>query len=68
MLQNLRAEMTRRNIGPSDIGRAINKSTRTASDKVSGRYPFTINEAKVIRDTFFQGMDLEFLFADCPEQ
>lgn len=64
MLQNLKAEMTRRSVGSSDIGRVIGKSTRTATDKVSGRYPFTINEAKTIRDAFFQGMDLEFLFAE----
>lgn len=68
MLQNLKAEMTRRNVGTSDIGRVIGKSTRTAIDKVAGRYPFTFSEAKAIRDSFFQGMDLEFLFSDFPDQ
>ena len=66
MLQNLKAEMTRRNVGTSDIGRVIGKST--AIDKVAGRYPFTFSEAKAIRDSFFQGMDLEFLFSDFPDQ
>ena len=68
MLQNLKAEMTRRNVGTSDIGRVIGKSTRTAMDKVAGRYPFTFSEAKAIRDSFFQGMDLEFLFSDFHDQ
>ena len=68
MLQNLKAEMTGRNVGTSDIARVIGKSTKTAMVKVAGRYPFTFREAKAIRDSFFQGMDLEFLFSDFHDQ
>ena len=62
MLSNLKAEMARRGITSTDIGRIINKTSRTTRDKISGRYPFTLDEAKKIRDTFFVGMDLDFLF------
>lgn len=62
MLSNLKAEMARRGVTSTDIGRIINKTNRTIRDKISGRYPFTLDEAKKIRDTFFVGMDLDFLF------
>ena len=60
---NLMAEMVRRGISVADIGRVIRKTERSVRDKIAGRYPFTLNEAKEIRDTFFEGMDLDFLFA-----
>jgi len=68
MLQNLRGEMARRNVTACDIGRVIGKTDRTARDKIADRYPFTLTEAKIIRDTFFRGMDLEYLFAGCGEK
>lgn len=68
MHQNLLAEMARRGVTPSDIGRAISKTDRSVRDKISARYPFTLSEAKKIRDTFFVGMDLDFLFATTDAQ
>lgn len=62
MLCNLRAEMVRRGLSASDISRVIGKTDRSARDKISGRYTFSIEEAKKVRDTFFPGMDLDFLF------
>lgn len=63
MLCNLRAEMARRGLSVSDISRVIGKTDRSARDKISGRYTFSIDEAKKVRDTFFPGMDLDFLFS-----
>lgn len=63
MLCNLRAEMARRGLSAADISRVIGKTDRSARDKISGRYTFSIDEAKKVRDTFFPGMDLDFLFS-----
>lgn len=68
MYQNLNAEMARRGIKSFDVARVIKRSERTARDKISGRYPFTYGEVKKIRDAFFVGMDLEYLFAVSEEQ
>lgn len=63
--RNLAAEMTRRGITNCDVSRVLElKTERTVRDKLSGKYPFTFNEVKTIRDTFFMGMDLEYLFAE----
>ena len=67
MYYNLQAEMARRRIGLDDISRTIGKTKRAARDKMSGRYSFTLNEAKVVRDTYFQGMYLDYLFAEAEE-
>ena len=67
MFYNLKAEMVRRNVTVSDIGRVINKTSRSVRDKISGRYPFTYVEAKTVRNAYFQGLDLETLF-DAGEQ
>lgn len=55
--------MARRGLSVSDISRVIGKTDRSARDKISGRYTFSIDEAKKVRDAFFSGMDLDFLFS-----
>lgn len=62
-MNNLRAEMQRNNISFDDIARCIGKSERTARDKEACRVAFTLPEAIKIRDSFFRGMSLEYLFA-----
>lgn len=62
MLSNLKAEMVRRGISAADIGRVISKTERSTRDKISERFSFTIDEARQIRDVYFPGMDLDFLF------
>lgn len=66
MLINLKAEMQRYNLSAYDIARAINKTERSARDKISGRSCFTFWEATKIRDLYFAGMPLEYLFSDKP--
>ena len=33
-------------------------------DKTTGKFPFTYPEAKKIRDAHFEGLTLEYLFAE----
>ena len=63
MLQNLRAEMARCGVSTEDIAKAIEKSDRSVRDKLCGKYVFTLPEGVKIRDQFFPGMALEYLFA-----
>lgn len=63
MLCNLEAEMTRRGLSAADFSRITGKTPRSMQNKIKGRYAFTFGEAKTIRDAFFVGMDLEYLFA-----
>lgn len=62
-MNNLKAEMSRSNISFCDLARAIEKTERCVRDKASGRAAFTFPEALKIRDTYFSGMSLEYLFA-----
>lgn len=64
MLLNLKAEMARYGVSTNDIHTAIDKTARATTEKIAGRAPFTIQEALKIRDTFFIGMSLEYLFQD----
>lgn len=63
MLSNLRAEMIRYNVSIAKIAQVIGKTDRSVRDKVNGKYEFSVPEAGLIRDTFFPGMSLEYLFA-----
>lgn len=63
MLRNLCAEMARHNVTIRDIRRSIGKTERTAREKVNGKTDFTFPEAVRVRDDYFPGMTLEYLFA-----
>lgn len=63
MTRNLSAEMVRYGVSISDINRVIGKTERSTRDKINGKFAFTFPEAIKIRDTFFTGMSLEYLFA-----
>ena len=63
MLKNLKAEMERHDVTVDDIRLLINKTDRCVRDKVNGKTGFTFSEALKIRDAFFSGMSLEYLFA-----
>lgn len=64
MHKNLNAEMVRFGVSLDDIRVVIGKTGRTARDKVKGRVAFTLPEAVRIRDKYFPGMSLEYLFAE----
>ena len=62
MYENLKAEMARRNVSKRDIAQGLKKQARTIRNRFSGQTPFTIPEAFAIRDAFFPGASLDYLF------
>lgn len=63
MLSNLKAEMVRANVTVAEIADFSGKSWRTISDRIKGKGQFPIPDAIKVKNTFFPGMDLEYLFA-----
>ena len=63
MLANLQTEMERHGVTNRDIARLLGKTERTVRDKISGRFDFSVSEAKRIRDAFFPNVRIEYLFA-----
>lgn len=63
MLNNLRAEMARNQVKTVDISSVIKRSDRAVRLKIAGENAFTVPEAVAIRDRFFPGLSLEYLFA-----
>ena len=63
MLSNLRAEMARANVTVAEIAAVSGKSHRTISDRIKGKGQFPIQEAIEVKNIFFPGMALEYLFA-----
>lgn len=64
MLQNLRTEMKRYGVDAIDLSRAAGRTERSIRLKISGENAFTIREGIAIRDAFFPGMSLEYLFVN----
>ena len=62
-MKNLRAEMARFGVSNSDIQEFLGCTDKTAKAKVSGSSEFSVSEAICIRDKFFPGMRIEYLFA-----
>ena len=67
MLYNLRAEMARYGISSADIAIAIGKSERSVRDKINGKHQFSVPEAREIKDKFFSGMSIEYLFCQAKD-
>lgn len=63
-MRNLCAEMARFGVSPLDIGRVLNCSERTVKNKMDGKTEFAVREAFKVRDSFFPGLRIEYLFAD----
>ena len=63
MLMSLKAEMARNNITTEMVMRSIGKSDKTTRDKINGKSGFLLSEAVKVRNDFFPGMDIEYLFA-----
>ena len=63
MLSNLKAEMARSDVTVAAIASISGKSYRTISDRIKGKGQFPIQDAIEVRNAFFPGMDLEYLFA-----
>ena len=64
---NLDAEMTRRKIKRDQIADLINKGSETVSSRITGsRGDFYEHEAQEIRDKYFPGLSLDYLFSQKP--
>lgn len=61
---NLLAEMARYGVKVADIQELIACTDKTVRNKISGTTDFSVHEAIVIRDFFFPGMRIEYLFSD----
>ena len=67
-MKNLEDEMTRYGVSIADIQKAIGcKSKKAAWNKVRGKTAFTILEALKIRNSFFLGYAIDYLFAPDPQ-
>lgn len=62
MYNNLEAEITRKKIKKTLIAKEIGKTYNTLNLKISGKYPFTYDEALVIQETFFPECEIKSLF------
>lgn len=63
MYPNFKAEMARRGITQSQIAKALGLSVSSVSQKLSKPYRLRMSEASCIRDRFFPGMPLDYLFS-----
>lgn len=62
-MKNLSAEMARYGISNADIQSLLGCSNKTVTNKLTDSTTFSVNEAIKIRDTFFPGLRIEYLFA-----
>jgi len=63
MFRNLRAELARLdNTSGKAVAEAIGTTPQAFYDKMSGRSEFKRKEMVKIRNTFFKGMTLDYLF------
>ena len=61
-MKNLSAEMVRFGVGIADLQHILNCTDKTVRNKLSGATEFSVNEAFAIRDSFFPGLRIEYLF------
>lgn len=62
MLMNLKAQMWQRNITGKRLAELLGIRPETVSDKITGKSDFTRTEMFLIRDTFFDDIDMAYLF------
>ena len=64
MYQNLRAELARKGLTMTDVANELGVRLATISDKMNGKYPITLNEAKKIKRFLNVDLPLEELFKE----
>lgn len=62
-MSNLAAEMARNGVSIADLLAVLGCTDKTVRNKMAGATEFSVGEAMKIRDTFFPGMRIEYLFA-----
>lgn len=68
MLSNLKAEMARADVTICAVAKVIGKGERTVRERIKGNGYFSVPDAIAVRDAFFPGMGLEYLFARADQQ
>lgn len=66
-MKNLSAEMVRFGVSVTDLQSFLDCTDKTVRNKLSGTTEFSVREALRIRDKFFPGYRIEYLFASEPE-
>lgn len=66
-MRNLSAEMARYGVSNMDIQALLGCSNKTVTNKLSDNTAFSVGEAIKIRDAFFPGLRIEYLFAQPDE-
>ena len=61
MLNNLKAEMTRKKIKNKEIAKEINTTERTVIRKINEESDISWNEIKTIQTKFFPELKIEYL-------
>ena len=64
MYPNVKAEMARQGLTQEPIARELKITVPTLSQKLSGKYPITLNEAKKIKAILKTDLPLEKLFEE----
>lgn len=62
MYPNLNAEMSRIGIEQKDIAKKLNKGADGVSLKINGKRAWLLDEAKIIKATFFPNLSIDYLF------
>lgn len=60
---NLEAEMARSGVQRKDLAEKLGVRAATIYDKLNGKYPFTLDEASMIKEFFFPNFSLDYLFS-----
>lgn len=63
MYRNVKAEMIRVGVTSKTLAGELNVTLSTLSQKMNGKYPFTLNEAKKIKEVLNSTLPIEELFA-----
>lgn len=65
MYPNLKAEFTRQGLTLDKVAPVLGVTVSTLSQKMTGKYPFTLNEARTIkRDVLKTDLSIEHLFEE----
>ena len=62
MFPNLNAEMARKGLKRKDLARVFKGRIPSVSEKLNGKYPLYLDEARQIRDEFFPEYSIDYLF------
>lgn len=68
LFPNLKAEMARQGLSGKKVAKGIGVSDKTFSNKMLGISEFTRDEMFKLRDMFFKGKTMEYLFERSEER